>query len=425
MSPKAEARDAEPNRIPVTAAVLSTGSELMLGQTVDTNSAWISAFLSERGVSVTRHVSVGDDLPRLTEAVADCFARCEITLVTGGLGPTEDDLTRLAVSRTLNSPLVFQPLLAEEIDRHMTTRGYKFSDNNLRQAWLPGGSRLVPNPWGTAPAFAVENDERLMVFMPGVPQEMKNIMRSWVAPNLERKYSSRLRVRLTTVLRVAGLGESRVDEIIGHIIRDSSNPTLGLLAGPYETRILVTAEGKTREETERIGAPTIEEIISLIGDNYVGRDGETMVSTSVKMLQDRGLKLGLIDCVTGGQAAEPFLKILPKENLAAALVVSPAQIKTEVERLFVQFDADLVGVVSRPELTESSAASTDEDEEFSVRSQLFQKIEGEAKDETEVAKEIAVADRLVGRASVQAKTRAGALMTWQLWTFLKSLSPKG
>jgi nicotinamide-nucleotide amidase len=401
------------DRLPPTATVITTGSELMLGQMADTNSAWLSAWLSERGITVVRHVSVGDDLPALTAILAEASRLYEVTVVTGGLGPTEDDLTRLAVSKALGRPLEYHPELAQWIVSFMTSRGYSCTANNLRQGWLPGGSILVENPWGTAPAFCLAGRESLMLFMPGVPQEMKNIVASFLGPKLEETFPTRVGHHRTTILRAAGLGESRVDSLLSDLIRGSTNPVLGLLAGPYETKVLITSKARNPAEAERLEAPIVAEAIRRLGPNYVGRDGQTMVTSICAELAKRSLRFGVADSFTNGLAATNYLQALNQENLAGTLAVVQDSLPEAVNFLFQTLAADLVGVISDP----GPPGPRSSDQELSARVRILGRNPAGGP-----PVELATAENHFGRTQVMALTRAGALMTLLLWTYFKNLN---
>jgi molybdopterin-biosynthesis enzyme MoeA-like protein len=339
-------------------------------------------------------------------------------VVTGGLGPTEDDLTRLAVSRAMGRPLVYHPILARNLFDYITARGYNFSENNYRQSWLPDGCALVENPWGTAPAFCQEARNRVMLFTPGVPQEMKNIVEYFLGPKLEEKFPSRLGYHRTTILRASGLGESRVDYLLGDLIRDSVNPVLGLLAGPYETRILITSKARDKAEADRLEAPIIAEAIKRLGPNYVGRDGQTMVTSVCEVLKNQSLRLGIIDGVTFGEAAQTFLKLLPPQNLAGTLEVAAdgLKVKEGTDFLFNNMGADLVGILSYPESFLSQGTIQDEDTEITVNIRLLKRNPTE-----ELPIEVAQDTILVGRTKAAALSRASALLALKLYTYLRNL----
>ncbi|MDR2300976.1 MAG: hypothetical protein LBF38_02895 [Deltaproteobacteria bacterium] len=411
-------------RVPPKAVIITSGSELMLGQMADTNSAWLSAWLSERGVNVVRHVSVGDDLGALVSVLTDSLRDYEVTLVTGGLGPTEDDLTRLAVARTLGKPLEYRPALATQIVSFMIGHGHSCSSNNFRQAWLPAGCFLVENPWGTAPAFSVEEKNRVMLFTPGVPQEMKNIVNVFLGPKLAEKFPARLGHHRTTIIRASALGESLVDDLLGDLIRSSKNPVLGLLAGAYETRILITSKAMDAREADRLEAPIVSEIVKRLGPNYVGQGDLTLAKAVCLELKKRSLRLGLVDTFTLGSAGKMFLDHLEPENLAALVNAGENSIDSAVGYLFGTLGADLVGIIQNHDPGQTAQvfekAQKAEVEppplsmETRVKATVIQKTPSGYR---EIASDVPK----VGRTKAMAMARAGALMALLLWNHLKNL----
>jgi nicotinamide-nucleotide amidase len=323
---------------------LATGSELLLGASIDTNSAWLSEFLASMGVEVRAHESRGDDLESLADLIGLSWAKYEVILMTGGLGPTEDDLTRLAVARALGRPLSFSPELAVEIKSLFERRGYSVTSNQLRQAWLPEGAAKIENSLGTAPAFAIESEDKLMVLMPGVPQEMKALTRRFVKDKLREKFPSRLGVVRTTMLMVANLGEGLVDSRLGDLLAGSRNPKLGLLAGQNVTRVVVTTKGRTEAECESLEAPVAREIEKRFGAHFVGRLEPAAAAS--KLVMEGGLRLGFVDAATNGLMAAPFLKSLPKKSLAGSMVVEARAIDKALDFLFGEMGANMA-VVAR------------------------------------------------------------------------------
>ncbi|MDR1546766.1 MAG: hypothetical protein LBU12_08695, partial [Deltaproteobacteria bacterium] len=331
---------------PLRAAVLTTGSELMLGAMTDTNSAWLSARLAAKGVETVVHQSAGDDLELLVELFADGLRRCEVVVATGGLGPTEDDLTRLAAARAFGRKLRFRPELAAETAAYMSRRGFAVTANNFRQAWTPDGALAAPNPWGTAPVFCLEAPDRLMFFLPGVPQEMKNLTRSWVEPKLEAKFGQRLGVVKTFVLRAVGLGESAVDALLSDLLTASENPRLGLLAGSFETKVTAVVRARSDEEARRLAEPLLAEMERRLGPNCLGRRGQTIFEAVGELLAARGLRLALADSLTEGRAAALFSQATPPAQLAGAISAPPER-GGAIERLAAEeLGADLVGILS-------------------------------------------------------------------------------
>ncbi|MDR0548644.1 MAG: hypothetical protein LBI10_04430 [Deltaproteobacteria bacterium] len=313
----------------LTAAVLATGSELMLGRSTDTNSAYISTALNSLGVTVERHVAVGDGLNVLTDLFRECYARYDVVLCTGGLGPTEDDLTRQAAANAKGQALSFRPDLALGIAAYIKSRGYIMPDNNYRQAWLPAGAKHVPNPIGTAPCFAFDEPDKLMVFMPGVPVEMKGVINGWVKPRLLEKFAGRLGITETTVLKAAGLGESTVDQILGDLLKIGPNPYLGLLSGLNETRILITAKGQDHQETASLTEPIAAEVAKRLGPNYLGRGpNASLAGAAANLLAQKNLTLGLLDHLTGGRLAKTFTDHLRPDRRAPFLILPEDSLTT-------------------------------------------------------------------------------------------------
>lgn len=248
-------------------------------------------------------------------------------MVTGGLGPTEDDLTRNAASEAFSRKLVFHQNLADELKANFARRGYTFTDNNLRQAWLPEGSLLVPNVLGTAPGFAIEDEGRLMIFLPGVPQEMKRMISDWTLPKLKSLYPSS-GCRKTVVLKTAGLGESALDARISDLMGGEHNPAVGLLAGTDMVRVVVATEGENEEEVEQIQAPVLSELEKrLAGHIFAYGDDESLPDAVAALLKKSGLKLTILDAVTQGRC--------PRHALAASLVRRNGNFKTLCPRFGV------------------------------------------------------------------------------------------
>jgi nicotinamide-nucleotide amidase len=306
----------------IRAEIVTTGSELMLGRLVDSNSAWLSEYLAEQGVRVVRHTAVGDDLARLAEAFRRAWHEHQVILVTGGLGPTEDDLTRPAAAEAFGLDLEFHEELAEELRGLFLRRGYTLTDNNLRQAWLPRSALLVPNPLGTAPGFALAGELKLMVFLPGVPPEMKKMVRQWLTPRLKTQFPAREGHLKTMILKTAGLGESSVDSRIADLMA-GQNPAVGLLASPDMVRVLVTASGESEADLEAKLAPTLAELEKRLAGHIFSRDGETLAEAAAARLVRGGWRLSLCDAVTRGRLSGLLGPALPAAAWAGAWEPAP------------------------------------------------------------------------------------------------------
>lgn len=285
----------------VSGEIIASGSELMLGQMVDTNSAWISRRLCETGVRIDRHTTLGDNLPYLITAFQRAWEEHQVVVVTGGLGPTEDDLTRQAAAEAFGLRLEYHENLADEMRELFQRRGYVLTDNNLRQAYLPQGSLLIPNHMGTAPGFALADEGRLMAFLPGVPAEMKRMYDDWVEPQVKKQFKSLGGILKTVVLKSAGLGESVVDSRLHDLMGSGRNPEVGLLAAPDMVRVLVTAEGHDEAEVEKILAPTLEEVKTRLRGHYFSTGEQSLPDVVADMLEKRELSLTILDAVTQGR----------------------------------------------------------------------------------------------------------------------------
>jgi nicotinamide-nucleotide amidase len=392
----------------LTAAVLATGSELMLGRSTDTNSAYLSAALNSLGVTVVRHVAVGDNLEILTDLLKECYECYDVVLCTGGLGPTEDDLTRLAAALSRGQGLVFRPDLAETLKAYIKSRGYIMPDNNYRQAWLPSGARHVPNHIGTAPCFAFDETDKLMVFMPGVPVEMKAVVNQWVKPRLLEKFPDRLGVTETTILKAAGFGESSVDELLGDLLKTGPNPFMGLLSGLNETRILITAKGQDKEEAARLTEPLAKEVIRRLGPNYLGSGpNASLAGAAAALLAKKGLTLGLIDNLTGGRLAATLTDHLPQGLRAPFLTVPEGQFESPDPSLGGDIWLIMGGHSSAPD-------ELDPDVEITIKMEM--RVLARQNDAFE---EVAKSSHAFTAPRAAALTRGGTYAALLLWNYLK------
>jgi nicotinamide-nucleotide amidase len=395
---------------PLTAAVLSTGSELMLGRSTDTNSAYLSTVLNSLGIDVIRHVSVGDNLEILTNLFMECSKEYNVVLCTGGLGPTEDDLTRLAAARSRGQALQFRPELALIIRDYIASRGFIMPPNNYRQAWLPEEALHVPNNIGTAPCFAFDTEDKLIVFMPGVPVEMKNIVTTWVKPRLMEKFPDRIGLTQTTILKAAGMGESSVDLMLGDLLRSGPNPYMGLLSGMNETRILITAHGRDLTETERLTEPLVYETVKRLGPNYLGRGpNASLASAAAELLIKKNLTMGLIDNLTGGRLSAQITDHLPQTYRAPFLTV-PEGLYTEPDPVW---GGDLWLIMGGKS---SNPAELDPDAEVTLRMEM-KVLKREGRTFTQVAQN----SHTFTAPRTAALTRSSTYAALLLWNYLKDL----
>ncbi len=257
------------------AEIVSVGSELLLGQIVDTNSAVIARGLATIGLDLYYKTTVGDNLGRLTAVLRQALERSQVVITTGGIGPTADDVTREAVAAATGRELEFSDRLMVQIEAFFAARGFTLSPSNRRQAFIPRGAIPVENPVGTAPAFIVEAGERCVISLPGVPREMGYLLIHRVLPYLRERYGLREEIKLR-VLKVVGLGESRIGELIATFMEKGGNPTVGTLAHLGQVDVRIAAKGGNEAEARALIAPVEAEIRSRLGDLIFGADEDTL-----------------------------------------------------------------------------------------------------------------------------------------------------
>lgn len=307
--------------------IVTIGTELLLGEIVDTNSAYIARQLRDVGVNIYYLTTVGDNLERITDAVRTGLRRADVVITTGGLGPTVDDMTRQGVADALGRSLEFHPELLEQIAERFRQLGAKMSENNRVQAYLPEGSIPVFNRLGTAPCYIVEAEDGTIISLPGVPREMKDILAASVIPYLRDRMGGKGIIK-ALVLRTAGIGESQIDARISDL-ETWSNPTVGLAAHTGQTDIRVTARADTEAEADALIAQAETIIRERVGDFIYGTGKESLEDTFLQLLRDRRLRLAV--SYTGPEA-NVFEARLGGDDVLAGMVSEP-DIAQTMERL--------------------------------------------------------------------------------------------
>lgn len=288
------------------AEVIAIGTELLLGQIVDTNSAWIGEQLALAGIDCHRHVRVGDNLDRIVEAVTEALGRADAVICCGGLGPTQDDLTREALARVTGSALVRDEGVAAHIRGLFAARNRPFPEINLRQADRPAACSIIPNPLGTAPGLECPVGDKVVYALPGVPYELQAMMRDHVLVDLRRR-AGEDRVILSRTLRTWGESESGLAERLAGRIAELDtvgNPTLAFLASGIEgIRVRITASAPDPAAARALLDAEELRLRELLGELVFGVDDETMEQVVLRLLADRGLTLAVAESVTGGLLA--------------------------------------------------------------------------------------------------------------------------
>lgn len=280
------------------AEIIATGSELLLGEVVDTNSTTIARKLREIGLNLFYKTVVGDNEQRMEEALRIALNRSDVIITTGGLGPTVDDVTRPAVARAVDRELIFSEELLAQIQTRFHAYGVPMGENNRRQAYLPQGAIPIENPVGTAPCFIVEEQGRIVISLPGVPREMEYLMEHTVLPYLKEKLHL-TDVILIRTLHTVGQGESRIDEAIGDL-ETSANPTVGLSAKAGQVDIRITAKAETLAAAAALNAEMEQRVRAKVGQFIFGTDDDTLESVVARLLIDQHLTLASVECGTGG-----------------------------------------------------------------------------------------------------------------------------
>ena len=280
------------------AEILCVGTELLLGDIVNTNAAYLSKTLSEHGIFVYHHTVVGDNEQRLREALNDALERCDVVVMTGGLGPTYDDMTKETVSEIMGKKLIMHKESEKRILAYFERMGRTPTPNNMKQAMMPEGCVVFKNDFGTAPGCAVEKDGKTVVMLPGPPREMKPMFDNEVLPYLTRDVKD---VLISSNVNIFGMGESSVEQKLHDLMVESTNPTVAPYVGGGEVRVRVTARAQSEQEARELIKPVINSITDVIGDEFVyGIDALSPESELVKLLNKKNLTIASAESCTGG-----------------------------------------------------------------------------------------------------------------------------
>ncbi|MCS6881359.1 MAG: CinA family nicotinamide mononucleotide deamidase-related protein [Oscillochloridaceae bacterium] len=286
------------------AEIIAIGSELLLGATIDTNSAYLARELAAAGVNLYRKTVVGDNADRIAQCIREALGRADLVICSGGLGPTPDDVTREAVALALGRPLEFRQELLDQIQARFSAMGRTMSESNRRQAYVPAGARPIPNPRGTAPAFIVEDARGTVIVLPGVPYELRYLFEHAVLPYL-REERGVTDVILVKTLHAAGLGESVIGELLADLMQQA-NPTLGISAKQARYELRIGARASSRAEAEALIARAEATIRERLGPHLTG--DEPLAETVVRLLRERNLTLALFE----GAAEAPIYRALAR-----------------------------------------------------------------------------------------------------------------
>jgi nicotinamide-nucleotide amidase len=317
----------------VRAEIIGVGTEILLGQIANTNAQWMSQRLAEIGVDVVHHQTVGDNVARIADAIRLARSRADVVLLTGGLGPTGDDITREALAEAIELRLVRRPEIEEYLREKYGRMGREMPQSNLVQADVPQGARYILPERGTAPGLAVDLDDATLVYaVPGVPAEMREMMEGTILPELQAIVGPQGIV--SRVLKVVGIPEARIGELLEDVFRSSTNPTVAYLASAGEVRVRLTAKAATSQEASALIAPVEEEVRRRLGIAVFGADDDDLEEVLGRILAERGLTVAVAESLTGGAVAARIVRVPDASRYFRGGVVAYAR---EVKR-------DLLGV---------------------------------------------------------------------------------
>ena len=279
------------------AEIIAVGTEILLGDIVNTNSQFLARRLADFGISLFHQSVVGDNGPRILKEFTDAFERCDLIITTGGLGPTTDDMTKEIAAEFFNRPLVLHQESLRKLEDIFSKRGGTLSEANRKQAYFPEGCIILPNDHGTAPGCIVSGGSKTIVILPGPPREVYPMFENYVAPYLKTLTDS---VIVSKVLKVVGLGESLMASKVQDIIEGSENPTVAPYAKQGESLLRITARAETEADGYKLIAPVEERIRERLGTAVYGTDDESLEAVIARMLIDRNLTISVAESCTGG-----------------------------------------------------------------------------------------------------------------------------
>ena len=314
------------------AEIITIGTEILLGEIVDTNTRYIARTLRGMGVDLYRTVTIGDNVERIASAIHSSMQRAEIVITTGGLGPTVDDPTREAVARAAGVELEFREDLWEQVVAIISRYGRKPSENQKRQAYAPKGAIGINNPVGTAPCFIVETERNAVISLPGVPNEMEYILHESIIPYLQKRYKLDEIIKIR-ILHCAGLGEGMIDEKIADL-ETLSNPTVGLAAHTGVVDIRIAAKAKNEPEADEMIAKIENDIRERLGTVIFGVDEDRLEAITLKEVAKRGWTLTAIESGLDGLLARKI------PHTASFAALTPVSLMDELRKARAESNSD-------------------------------------------------------------------------------------
>ncbi|MCL2396648.1 MAG: competence/damage-inducible protein A [Defluviitaleaceae bacterium] len=290
------------------AEIIAVGTELLLGDTINTNAAFLSQELASLGINVYRHTVVGDNMTRLKSAYSEAFARCDLVITTGGLGPTADDITKEAAAAYFGLDMELDDNSLANIAAFFARIGQKMTENNRKQAIFPTGAKILDNFAGTAPGCIIEANGKICILLPGPPGEMKAMYSHHISDFLAQFSTG---ILFSRTLHMVGIGESAMEQRVADILAEQSNPTVAPYATgrPGETILRISAKAADQAAARALIDPVANLLYQRLGDYIYGEDDATLAGTVVELLKQRGLTLAIAESITGGQLAGAIVDV--------------------------------------------------------------------------------------------------------------------
>ena len=278
-------------------AILTVGTEILFGQIVNTNAAYLSRELNNLGFDVMYHYSVGDNPKRLLELIHLAFRDCDMIITTGGLGPTQDDLTKETIAKAMGECIVVSDMAMEALKSHYRKSERPMTENNLKQAYMPESAEVLPNDQGTAPGFWLEKDGKIIVSMPGPPREMTNMFSKEVMPRLRSLQDSVIHYR---ILRTFGLGESKMETVLLPLIDEQTDPTIATYAKEGECSLRIASKRATLQEAKKAVDDMSQRVMDIIGEYVYSQDNEDLKDVVGRLLISKNITVSCAESCTGG-----------------------------------------------------------------------------------------------------------------------------
>ena len=335
-------------------SILAVGTELLFGQTVNTNAAYLSEKLNLMGFDVMYHFVVGDNPARLKEKLADAFTDTDLVILTGGLGPTQDDLTKEMVAEYMGVEMHLDERVVDDLNAIFAKRGGNMPENNMKQAYLPDGCTPFYNASGTAPGFALEKDGKIAICLPGPPREMKWLFENGVRDYLEKFMEKKMVYR---VIRTIGIGESDLEMLLMPLIDGQTDPTIATYAKEGECTLRVASQRDSEEEASAAVDEMTERVRKLAGEYIYSLENEELNEVVVRILKEKGLTIASSESCTGGMFAAAITDVAGASDVISSSYVTYSN-ESKIKELGVPAETiERFGVVSK-ETAEAMAAGT-------------------------------------------------------------------